>query len=358
MPSAIHEAEDFLAAVEYCHEKGWTDGLPVIPPTPELVERFLAEVGMPGDAEVGFYALRQRPVTLEKLAINAVMAGCKPEYFPVVLALVECLLEPGLELHTAGSSTGNIALGYIANGPIRHKLGMNVHGNVLGPGNRANSAIGRALRLIQVNVFGSVPGAGGEGQGGRPILDRATMGNPLRYASFHVAENEEAFPELTPLHVMRGFQPEDSVVTAFAIFSYLMLSNHFEKTPEAWIDTVAHYAIGAGRLADGGFGVLLVPPEAAQMFVSAGWSKADIARALWEKGRRSTAWVKENGWKIGGRFERGGALEPGDEKAMLGLAGSSEEILVVVCGGPAGNFPVWGQTYAANFQAISRRVRT
>ena len=245
MASAIHEAEDFLAAVDYCHAKGWTDGLPVIPPTPDLVARFVETVDLPGDAEVGFYTLRNRPVTVEKLAINAVMAGCKPEYFPVVLALVECLLEPGLELHTAGSSTGNIALGYVVNGPVRHKLEMNFHGNLLGPGNRANAAIGRALRLIQVNVCGSVPGAGGEGQGGRPILDRATMGNPLRYASFHVVENEEAFPRLTPLHVMRGFAAGDSVVTAFALFNYLMLSNHFEKTPEAWIESVAHYVVGA-----------------------------------------------------------------------------------------------------------------
>ena len=357
MPDTALEVADFEEAVELCHRMGWTDGLPVIPPTPERVARFVDAGGLPADTLIGFYELRNRPVSVEKLAINAVMAGCLPEHFPVVLALTECILDPALQIHTASSSTGSLSLGFIVNGPVRRELDMNCHGNVLGPGNRANASIGRALRLIQVNVLGSVAGAGGSPAGGRPILDRATMGSPLRYACLHVVENEEAFPELTPLHVMRGFRAEESVVSAFAVGGHIMLSNHFEKTPEDWIDTVAHYVVGAGRLADGGFAVLLLPPEAAAMFVAEGWSKADISRALFERGRRSVAWVKENGWKIGGRFERGGAVLPGDADTMLGLAGSPEEISVVVCGGPAGNFPIFVQTYAANFEVVSRPIR-
>jgi hypothetical protein len=357
MVSAVFEVADFEEAVELCHRKGWTDGLPVIPPTRALVSRFIDAAGLAADHQIGFYELRNRPVTVEKLAINAAMAGCRPEYFPTVLALSECLLDPALEVHTANSSTGSLSLGFIVNGPVRLALDMNCHGNVLGPGNRANASIGRALRLIQLNVFGSVPGAGGVGQGGRSILDRATMGSPLRYASFHIVENEEAFPELAPLHVMRGFDAQDSVVTAFALASHLMLSNHFEKTPGDWVETVAHYIVGAGRLADGGFGVLLLPPEAAQMFVASGWSKVDISRALYERGRRSVEWVKRNGWKIGGRFERGGNVEAGDADKILSVAGSPEEIYIVICGGPAGNFPVYVQTYAANFMAVSRRIQ-
>ena len=357
MASSVIEAADYAAAVELCHDKGWTDGLPVVPPTPELVAQFVAAGGRPRDEEIGFYTLRNRPVVVEKLAINAVMAGCRPEYFPVVLALADCLMDPDLEIHTASSSTGSLSLGFIVNGPVRRELGMNWRGNVLGPGNRANASIGRALRLIQTNVFGSVPGAGGEGQGGRPILDRATLGTPMRYASFHVVENEEDFPALEPLHVMRGFDRGDSVVTAAAFGNhYVMMSNHFEKTPEDWIESVAHYTVGSGRLQAGGWGMLIVPPEAAHMFVDAGWSKADIAQALFDRSRRTQAWVKENGWKIGGRFERGGKVEPGDEDILLGLAGSPEQIMVVVSGGPAGNFPLWAPTYAANFAFVSRRV--
>jgi hypothetical protein len=356
MQSAIHEADDFESAIEACHLKGWTDGLPVIPPTPDRVERMIAASGLAEDTQIGFYELRQRPVTVEKLAINAVMAGCLPEHFPVVMALTECILDPGLQLHTASSSTGNISLGFVVNGPIRHRLGMNCHGNVLGPGNRATSSIGRALRFVQVNVMGSVGGAGSEPGHGRPVLDRSTMGSPLRYACFHVVENEEAFPSLTPMHVMRGFDRQDSVVSAFAMVNYVIFSNHAEQTPDAWLDSLAHYLVGAGRLFDSGYGILLVPPEPAAMFVAEGWSKRDIANALFHKASRSTAWVKRNGWKIGGRFERGGPVEPGDEQRILSVAGGPDDIHVVICGGPAGNFPAYVQTYAGNFEVVSRWI--
>ena len=356
MAAATYEAEDFEEAIELCHRKGWTDGLPVIPPTRSRVERFLETVELPRDHLIGFYSLRNRPVTLEKVAINAVMAGCRPEYLRAVVALTECMLDPALEVHTASSSTGSLCLGYIANGPMRDELGMNYNGNVLGPGNRANATLGRTMRMIQTNVFGSVAGAGGIGQGGRPILDRATMGHPGRYNSFHIVENEELFPEMTPLHVQRGFARDDSVVTAFSLIGHIMLSNHFEKTPGEWLDSVAHYLVGAGRLADSGFGILMVPPEPAKMFVDAGWTKEDISCGLFERAGRSLEWVKQNGWKVGGRYERGGMVEPGDADIALNVAGSPEEIAIVIAGGPAGNFPLYVQTYAGNAQMVSREL--
>ncbi len=358
MPAKVLEVADLDEAIELFHARGWTDGLPVIPPTPERLEQFLAASGRDADDEIGFYDLRNRPATVEKVAINAIMAGCLPEHLPVVIALVECLLAPEASLHVANSSTGSLTLGFIVNGPVRHALGMNSHGNVLGPGNRANASIGRALRLVQLNVMGSVSGAGQDPAHGRPILDRSTIGHPGKYNAYHIVENEEAFPSLEPVHVSRGFKREDSVVTAFAMGNHVMFSNHFEKKPEDWIETVAHYLVGAGRLSEDGFGVLLVPPEAAEMFVEAGWSKRDIATALFERSRRSTAWVKRNGWKIGGRYERGGAVQPGDDEKMLGVAGSAEEISVVICGGPAGNFPTFMQTYAGNFRTVSRKIHS
>ena len=342
--------------MEYIHAQGWSDGLPVIPPTPERLERFLAHVQRDGSEIIGHYTMRNRPITVEKLAINAIMAGCLPEHLPVVIALVECLLEPTLNLHVANSSTGSLTLGFVVNGPIRHQLGMNCHGNVLGPGNRANASIGRALRLIQINVMGSIAGAGGTLPHHLPILDRSTIGHPGKYTAYHVVEDEETFPGLVPMHVSRGFEREDSVVSAFAMGNHVMLSNHSEKTPEEWIATVAHYLVGAGRLTEHGYGVLLVPPESATLFVEAGWSKQDMAKALFAASRRSAAWVKRNGWKYGGRFERGGPVEPGDEERMLGIAGSPEELHIVICGGPAGNFPSFLQTYAESFEVISRKI--
>ena len=162
MTTAAFTTDDSDEAIERIHANGWSDGLPVILPTPERLARFLAYVGRDGAEVIGEYEMRKRPVTVEKVAINAIMAGCLPEHFPVVIALVECLLEPVLNLHVANSSTGSLTLGFIVNGPVRQRLGMNCHGNVLGPGNRANASIGRALRLVQVNIMGSVAGPGGQ----------------------------------------------------------------------------------------------------------------------------------------------------------------------------------------------------
>lgn len=356
MAQRVIEVSDVTEAIELFHAYGWTDGLPVIPPTPERLAQFLEYCGRGADDEIGFYEMRNRPVTVGKVAINAIMAGCLPEHLPVVIALVDALLEPAVNLHVANSSTGSLALGFVINGPVRLALGMNCDGNVLGPGNRANASIGRALRLIQLNVMGSVGGAGSPLAQGRDILDRSTIGHPAKYVAYHIVEDEEAFPSLEPLHVSLGFSREASVATAFCVGNHIMLSNHFEKTPEDWLDTVAHYLVGAGRLGVDNFGVLMVPPEAAGMFVDAGWSKHDMATALWERCRRSAAWVKRNGWKIGGRYERGGAVANGDEERMLGIAAGPEDLHIVICGGPAGNFPTFIQTYADTFRVASREI--
>ncbi len=356
-PAATLEVDDFYEAIELFHRRGWTDGLPVVPPTPGRVDAFLAAAGRTADQPIGYYALRNRPILAGKLAVNAVMAGCLPEHFPVVVAIVEGMLEPEFQLHIINSSTGSPVVGFIVNGPIRLALGMNSYGNMLGPGNRANSSIGRAIRLIQINVMGSIPGAGSpQDTEATPALDRATMGEPAKYAAYHAVENEEDYPTLTPLHVERGFAPEQSTVTVLPLWEHLMLSNHAEETPDEWIDSTAKYLLGAGRLMDDCFGALLLPQEAAQLFVAAGWDKGDIRRALYERCRRSTAWVKENGWKIGGRFERGGEVLEGDDEAMLSITASPDDLLVVVCGGPAGNFPVYLHPFGANCWPVTKVI--
>jgi hypothetical protein len=209
---------------------------------------------------------------------------------------------------------------------------------------------------VQINLMGSIPGAGVGHAHRLPVLDRSTIGHPGKYTAYHIVENEEAFPQLEPLHASLGFDRDESVVSAFTCGNHLLMSNHAEKSPDAWVDTIAHYLVSAGRLAEGGFGVLLVPPESAAMLVDAGWSKRDVATALFERTRRSTAWVKRNGYKIGGRFERGGEVLDCDEAMMLGIADSPDHIHLVVCGGPAGNFPTFIQTYAASFKMVSRRI--
>ena len=336
----VDDADD---PIEFCYEQGWTDGLPVVPPTPDKVRRTIAASGRDGDDVVCEYTERSRVVTVEHVAMNAVMAGCKPEYVPVVLAIIEAMAEPSFGLHAANATTGGSAVGFIVNGPVRTQLGMNSRGNVLGPGNRANSTIGRAVRLTQINAMGSVPGAGNEnlvGSGGRPILDRATIGQPGKYAGYHIVENEEDYPALRPLHVERGFAAEQSVVTVFATVGHMQISVHSEPTAEAIVETLCHYFVGTGRLGRTGFVVVVIPPENADIFVRDGWSKGDIRNAIFAGTTRSAAWVKQHGGSLTGGLmdRRGAAVLPGDDDIPVAVAASVDDVLVVVAGGPAGGF--------------------
>ena len=214
---------------------------------------------------------------------------------------------------------------------------------MLGPGNRANSTIGRAVRLTQINAMGSVPGAGNENHvspGGRPILDRATVGQPGKYAGYHIVENEEDYPALQPLHVERGFAREQSVVTVFATAGHMQISVHAEPTADEIVATLCHYFIGTGRLGRTGFLVVVVPPENAEIFVRDGWSKGDIRHAIFAGTTSSAAWVKQNGGSLtGGLMDRRGAeVLPGDDDIQVSIAASADDVMVVVAGGPAGAF--------------------
>ena len=339
LASVQYEVEDLDDAIEVCFRKGWTDGLPVVPPTEEKVRRFL-EAGRREPGEVlGFYTEGRRRVTVEKVAINAVMAGCLPEYFRVVLAIVEAMLGGDFSIHGANSSTAGMAVGFIVNGPIRNELEMNYQGNVLGPGNRANSTIGRALRLVQINVLGAVSGAGGRDKLGRTMVDRATMGQPGKYTGYHLVEYEEAFPSLLPLHVELGFPQESSVVTVFLFPGHLQLFVHADSTGDQIVDTIAQYVVGTGRLVSQGFCVIILSPEKAEFLVRDGWSKADVRNALFERTTRTVARLKQQGWCGGSLMDaRGGPVLPGDEEETRAIATRPENIYLVVAGGPGGGW--------------------
>ena len=349
--SVQHEVDDLDDAIEFCYRQGWTDGLPVVPPTEEKVRRFLEVAGREPDDVLGFYTTRRRLVTVEKVAINAVMAGCLPEYFPVVVAIVEAMAEEDFGIHLVNSTTGGAAIGFIINGPVRSRLGMNYRGNVLGPGNRANSTIGRAIRLIQINVLGSVPGAGAQDEAGRMVLDRSTLGQPGKYAGYHIVENEEDYPSMLPLHVERGFPRESSVVTVFPTGGHTQISVHAEHSAEQIVDTIVRYLVNTGRLSITGFCVLVLPPENVAYLVRDGWSKADVRRAVFERTMRSVAWMKAQGWSGGTD-----ALLPGDEERKLAIAASPDDIYVVVAGGPGGGFVHFLLPYGGRPQ--SRVIRT
>jgi hypothetical protein len=344
-------------AIEFCYAQGWTDGLPVVPPTPVRVREFVAASGRPATDVVVEYVERRRVLTVEKLAINAVMAGCRPEYFPVVLALVEAMADPDFRLHAVNASTSSPALGFVVNGPIRNEIDMNYRGNVLGPGNRANSTIGRALRLTQINAFGSVPGAGNDqlvAGAARPILDRSAMGQPGKYACYHVVEFEEAFPSLAPFHVTRGFARDQNVVTLFDVVGHIQISAHSERTAAEIVDTICYYLVGSGRLRPSGNCVLVIPPENAEIFARDGYSKHDISEAVFQGTKRSAAWVKRSGGptSAGPMDVSRGTITEEDERTDLAIATDANHVHVVVAGGPAGAFMYalldWGGSFVVH----------
>ena len=192
---------------EFLFDQGFSDGLPLVPPTPERVIRMLAGTTRDPQDVVAIVPPNLAPATVEKVAINAVMAGCRPEYLPVVIAALEAVCTDEFNIHGVNATTMGASPVLVVNGPIRHRIGMNMKLAALGTGNRANATIGRAVRLIIRNLGGARPGG----------VDRSTLSSPMKF-TMCFAEWEEGSP-WDPLHVERGFAREDSVVTAFAMTS-------------------------------------------------------------------------------------------------------------------------------------------
>jgi hypothetical protein len=264
---------------EAAYARGWSDGLPVVPPTPERVLRMLSSTSRDPGEVVATVPPDLVECTVEKVAVNAVMAGCLPEHLPVVLAALEGACTDEFNMHGLLATTFFSGPILIVNGPIAREIGMNSGVNVLGQGNRANLTIGRALQLVIRNVGGGKPGG----------VDRATLGSPSKL-SFCFAEREEDSP-WEPLHVERGFRPEQSAVTLFAGQGPAPIVDQLARTPEELIRSFAGCldAVANPNLALGFDAVVVVPPDHARVFQEAGWSKArmveEVQRLLTRPGR-------------------------------------------------------------------------
>ena len=245
------EVADAAEANELFSRNGWTDGLPIVPPTPELVRgastrRCSNRIRFSASSRCGASV-----ITAEKVAINAVMAGCRPDDFPVVAAAVEAMCEPAYLLHGSAASTGGSAPVVIVNGPIRQAIGLNATDNALGGGARANAVIGRAVRLVLINLLGCVPGT----------LDHSTLGHPGK-VSFCLAEDEEGSP-WAPLAQERGVPEGVSAVTVLACAPPRQVMNEWTTVPEEICETFAAeiranmcgYSIWPGNY------VLVIPPQ-------------------------------------------------------------------------------------------------
>ncbi len=318
--------DDDAAANEWYHEQGWTDGMPIVPPTPSRVEACLTEALLPAQHLVGVEQVRGRAITAEKLAINAVMAGCRPAYFPVVVAAVTAMLQPRFVLHGATSSTGGCAVLCVINGPVRSAIGSDGTFNVLGASDRATTTIGRAIRLALYNLLDVRPGE----------VDRSTLGHPGKI-SYCLAEDEENTTWLA-LAEEQGVPPHASAVTVMAAGSPRQIMNEWTTEPEEILDTyvaeikanMLHYSI------HGGYYAIIVPPQLRAHFDKEKWSKADIRQYVFEHAR-----VRRAEWARCGKAAV--VLEQGDrEYAALT---SPEHLLVIAAGGPAGGFgaviPPW-----------------
>lgn len=338
LKSVRHEVEDGVQAIEFFFEKGWTDGLPVVPPAEARVRECLDRAGYAANETVGRLDARRRVVTAEKVAINAVMAGCLAEHTGVVMAAVEAISADAFNLHGISASTGGAAVLVIVHGPIVADLGINSGVNLFGAGNRANATIGRAVRLVLMNCFGAQPG----------LLDKATIGHPGKY-SYCIAEDEAGSP-WEPLHAARGLPAAQSAVTVFAAEGPHQVFNESAQQPE---DLLAGYAVAlanpAGMMAAApGEYAVVIPPQHYRYLAAAGWSRQRVQQFLFERARVTADEFVRAGKPAGRLAEHGPApvvAQPGDFH-VLAAGGSA--------GGMGCIIPPWA---GKSSRAVTRPLR-
>lgn len=336
--SKSYEYADFAAFDEAYASRGWTDGLPVVPPTKEKVEQMLAFAGLTPDTVLGGIPERNKVFTAEKTAINAVMAGCLPDYFPVVAAALTAMSDPAFNLHGPSASTYGAGMLLMLNGPVVRQLGINNGRGALGPGTRANATIGRAIRLVLHNV------------GGGDVFDRSTLGHPGQF-TYCIAEKETAW---TPLHVERGFSAEDHTVTVFPCEGPNQVENHAAGNPEGILNTLADRmaALGTSNMIDQQQMVVILCPEHYRTCQEHGWNKKDVKTFLFDRARRPLSDLKRGGVLSGN-------VTAEDDTKMKTAVPSPEDILLLVAGGEAGRFsaciPGWGDI--SQTRAITRSIK-
>jgi hypothetical protein len=351
LASRIVEAQDLEAAVELCFQNKWTDGLPVVPPTRGAIERILAWLKRDPQEVVGIVPPRNGVATIEKIAINCAMAGCRPEYVPVVIAAVEAMLEERFNLNGVQTTTHACAPLAIVSGPAVKTLGFNTREGALGHGCRASATIGRAVRLVLWNVGGGFPG--------EPC--KTTLGHP-GYFSFCVAEDADSNP-WEPLHVERGFGPEETVVTVTATTAPQSVATGAGYSPAAdvlYLLADSINTLGSNNIT-GGDAVLILCPMAAKSLADSGLSKLDVKREIVRlatrpvheaKRRRSISKTHPMHWSH--------VVDENDDHALVPFVRDPENLVMLVTGGwgsGAGFCALCAGWGALGGYTVSRRVR-
>jgi hypothetical protein len=278
VPAPEIDAEQIRAVLEYYYAQEWTDGLPVVPVTESLLADFLAATDRDPDDILFTIGHLNRSLSVRSAAINAALAGCKPEYLPVVIAAWEAIAKEPHPARGIWQSTTGTAPFLLVNGPVRAEIGINSAGNIFGSGFRANATIGRAIRLGCINVFGLHPHK----------LDQATQGNPSKYTAV-IGENEEQSP-WPSFAVEHGFAPTDSVATMFVIRSVVHIEARHTMVPEQLARDFVNTISRSGALIHEYTSTLLVlVPEHAALFANAGWSKDDLRDFIFDNATRPRA---------------------------------------------------------------------
>jgi hypothetical protein len=327
------DAAAIREAMEYYHDRQWTDGLPVVPVTGSLLAEFLAQTSRDPEEVLLSMPHLNRHCTVRLAAINAAMAGCRPEYFPVVLAAWDALAAEGYPARGIWQSTTGTAPFLIVNGPVRSAIGLNSKGNVFGSGFRANATIGRAIRLGAINAFGLRP----------HHLDQATQGTPAKYTAC-IAENEEESP-WPPLHTESGLGAGDSAVTAMVIRSSVHIeARHTTVAEQLALDITGTVSRTGALIHETVSACLVLGPEHAQLFARAGWSKDDLRRFVYTHAVRTRGELAAVGkdavssrtrWRVPAGHPDALPASGGGAPDPVRVLNSPAAVLVVVAG--AGN---------------------
>ncbi|GAB2858994.1 hypothetical protein [Nocardioides pacificus] len=350
----IADAGDEVTAAERLLQWGWTDGLPVVVPTPERVERFLAAATRDPDAPLGTIAPRGGELTMRGLAANAVMAGCLPEYMPVLEAAIVGMQQPDFNLYGMQMTTHPCALMVVVQGPITGALGISGGAGCMGSGHRANGTIGRAVRLVAMNIGGARPGEG-EGEGD---IDRATQGTPAKW-SFCFAENQTESPWSSyAADLAWDHDPADNVVTVAAVEGPHNINDHQSSTGENLLRTMAATMSvpGANTIYRGGDQFIALGPEHARVLADSGLDRRGAQEFLFEHARVDATRVGREkleeaslwgGYRL--KLEEWGHRVP--------IARAPEDIRLIVAGG-TGKHSAWMPTFAAMWSQTVRLPRS
>ena len=333
--------------VEFCYARRWTDGLPVVPPTEGRVLRMLAGTRRGPEETVAWIPPRRGRATVERIAINAVMAGCRPEYMPVLMAAVEALADPAFNLNGVQVTTHVTGPLLIVNGPVVRELDINSGPNVFGPGWRANATIGRAVRLILLNIGGAKPG----------VLDRSTLGHPGKY-TYCIAENEAVSP-WEPFHVSRGCRTDESAVTVFAAEAPHSVTNHVSPDARGVLTSIADSlaTLGSNNMYVMGEAGVVIGPEHAATMKKDGLSRRDVQEFLFQRARRRLADLTFHG-AYGKIYNRNWPawVDRENPNEMVPAVERPEDFLVLVAGGQAGRFSAVIPGWAHWSRAVTRPI--